>query len=237
MPPLQLLLRLPLQLLPLLLLLLLLLLLMGRAAAQYVPGSTTYAAPGAVGFTPNNIVVVRLAHPSIRNRSFSLSAAVFLDEFYAPNASDDLLVLKQTIALPSSSDGLPSGQYALTTHGNDLQSIHSLNHGGMFNREYPRWRAARRPRPPFAAASANPASPRAPSPLYHAVAYDGTRIIVSGVTTPPGTQMAAARNAAVGGTWTTPVNGSASNIGTLDMVAGHVDYQGYIDISSIAKLG
>ena len=47
--------------------------------------------------------------------------------------------------------------------------------------------------------------------------------------------MAADRNAAVGGTWT--VNGSASNIGTLDMVAGHVDYQGYIDISSIAKLG
>ena len=47
--------------------------------------------------------------------------------------------------------------------------------------------------------------------------------------------MAANRNAAVGGTWT--VNGSSSAIGTLDMVVGHVDYQGYIDISSIAKLG
>lgn len=47
--------------------------------------------------------------------------------------------------------------------------------------------------------------------------------------------MAAAQSAGVGGTWT--VNGSASNVGTLDMVAGHVDYQGYIDISSIAKLG
>jgi hypothetical protein len=72
-------------------------------------------------------------------------------------------------------------------------------------------------------------------PPHPAVAYDGTSIIVSGVNTPPGTLMAANRNAAVGGTWT--VNGSASNIGTLDMVAGHVDYQGYIDISSIAKLG
>lgn len=142
--------------------LLLLLLVLGRGAAQYIPGATTYAAPGAVGFTPNNIVVVRLAHPNIRDRSFSRSAAVFLDEFYAPNASDELLVLKQTIALPTSSDGLPRGQYALTTHGNDLQNIHSLNHGGMFNREYPRWRAARRPRPPLAAASANPPSPRAP---------------------------------------------------------------------------
>ena len=120
------------------LLLLLLLVVLGRGAAQYIPGATTYAAPGAVGFTPNNIVVVRLAHPNIRDRSFSRSAAVFLDEFYAPNASDELLVLKQTIALPSSSDGLPRGQYALTTHGNDLQNIHSLNHGGMFNRKYPR---------------------------------------------------------------------------------------------------
>ena len=114
--------------------LLLLLLVVGRGAAQYLPGSTTYAAPGAVGFTPNNIVVVRLAHPNIRNRSFSLTAAVFLDEFYAPNATDDILVLRQTIALPSSSTGLRAGQYPLTIHGNDLQNIHSLNHGGMVNR-------------------------------------------------------------------------------------------------------
>ena len=68
----------------------------------------------------------------------NLAQAVYLDEFYAPAASDDLLVLKQTIALPSSAAGLAAGQYPLTIHGNDLQNIHSLNHGGMFNRAYTR---------------------------------------------------------------------------------------------------
>jgi hypothetical protein len=86
-------------------------------------------------------------------------------------------------------------------------------------------------------------SPHPPPTPHHAVAYDGTSIIVSGVNTPPGTLMAANRNAAVGGTWTVNISmggtwtASASAIGTLDMVVGHVDYQGYIDISSIAKLG
>jgi hypothetical protein len=47
--------------------------------------------------------------------------------------------------------------------------------------------------------------------------------------------MAGATAAAVTGSWTT--SGAASNAGTRDMVVGHVDYQGYIDISSIAKLG
>lgn len=111
---------------------------LASAQSIYSAGSTTYPAPGAVGFTPGNIVVVRLAHPAIRNRTFSLAAAVYLDEFYAPAASDDLLVLKQTIALPSSAAGLAAGQYPLTIHGNDLQNIHSLNHGGMFNRAYTR---------------------------------------------------------------------------------------------------
>ena len=124
------------------LLLLLPLLLAGHAAAQYMAGSTTYPAPGAVGFTPGNIVVARLAHPAIRNRTFSLTAAVFLDEFYAPTATDDLLVLKQTVALPSAAAGLRGGQYQLTIFGNDLQNIHSLNHGGMINRAYCRARRA-----------------------------------------------------------------------------------------------
>ena len=103
--------------------------------AQYAAGSTAYALAGAVGFQPTSIVVARLVHPAIANRSFSLTAAVVLDEFAAPTDPAAPLVRLQSVALPTATPATP-GQYKLTVHGNDLQNIHSLIHGGQVTLAY-----------------------------------------------------------------------------------------------------
>ena len=96
-------------------------------------GANQYTPAGAVGFTPGNIAVVRLAHPNIQQTSFSLSAAVWVDELVAPTNANAQLVFKQSVPLPNgtSSTPLPQYQYNLTIHGQDLVNLHDLVHGGI----------------------------------------------------------------------------------------------------------
>lgn len=79
----------------------------------YAAGSTAYQLGGANGFQPTSIVALRLSHPAIQNRSFSLTAAVFLDEFAAPTDPNAPLTLLQSVAVPSTTPSV-AGQMRLT---------------------------------------------------------------------------------------------------------------------------
>jgi hypothetical protein len=96
-------------------------------------GATACSATPA-GFTPGNLVAVRLQHPQVHVRAFALTAGVWLDEYAAPTDPNAPLVLVQSVALPNSSAiALAPGQLPLTMHGQDLQSNQPLMHSGMIS--------------------------------------------------------------------------------------------------------
>ena len=99
-------------------------------------GATACSATPA-GFTPGNLVAVRLQHPQVHVRAFALTAGVWLDEYAAPTDPNAPLVLVQSVALPNSSAiALAPGQLPLTMHGQDLQSNQPLMHSGMISRTF-----------------------------------------------------------------------------------------------------
>lgn len=114
------------------------------ASCLACPGGTFALASGATickaapaGFTPGNIVAVRLQHPQIQTRAFALTAGVWLDEYAAPTDPNLPLVLVQSVPLPNSSAaGLALGQLPLTMHGQDLQSNQAVMHSGMISLTY-----------------------------------------------------------------------------------------------------
>ena len=96
-------------------------------------GATSCSARPA-GFTPGNLVALRLQHPQVQVRAFALTAGAWLDEYAAPTDPNEPLVLVQSVPLPNSSAiALAAGQLPLTIHGQDLQSNQALMHGGMIS--------------------------------------------------------------------------------------------------------
>ena len=165
-------------------------------------GTGQYLPQGNVGFTPGNIAALRLSHAAIQKTSFSLAASVFIDEFVAPTDPHAMLVLRQSVPLPNGSSTPPPGQYKLTIHGQDLQNVHDIVHGGLIS-----------------------------------LAGDLASIVVAGVDAPAGTpQPVLTKSTLVGSPYTWTINGMQSQNPKNNLVVGHVDYNGKVDISTTAAL-
>ena len=192
--------------------------LLACAAGAALALNNAYVAPGAVGFTPGGIAAVRLQHPQVQSRFFSLTTAVWVDEFVAPTDPNAQLVLKQSISMPNTSAALPPNQYRMTVHGQDLTNLHDMVHGGIVS-----------------------------------LAGDNAAIIFSGFDSAPGSYACVFQTAqfvGTGGTLTTTgaVNstvvypayswvcpgGFGSFTPAYNLVAGHLDYNAMVDVSSIA---